>query len=209
MAERHQFATLLKASRGDALVLLTTFLLVVFRDLTVGILVGFAVGALLFLHRMAQAVEVENGRPMVEEDKADTGGRSREPYDAGQAADPDVVVCRISGAFFFGAAASVGAALDRIGEEPRRVVIDFSAVPLMDSTGAATIEGFVRKAHERRAVVYVSGASPAVRRVLLLHGVRPPAVHFKKELADAISAAHRIIRDSGQAAASPAPVQSA
>ena len=60
MAEKHEFATLLRASRGDAVVLLVTFLLVVFRDLTEGILVGFGLGALLFLHRMAQAVEVEN-----------------------------------------------------------------------------------------------------------------------------------------------------
>ena len=62
MAEKHEFATLLRASRGDAVVLLATFLLVVFRDLTEGILVGFGLGALLFLHRMAQAIEVERGR---------------------------------------------------------------------------------------------------------------------------------------------------
>ena len=59
MAEKHEIATLLRASRGDAVVLLVTFLLVVFRDLTEGILVGFGIGALLFLHRMAQAIEVE------------------------------------------------------------------------------------------------------------------------------------------------------
>jgi sulfate permease, SulP family len=205
MAERHQFVTLLLASRGDALVLLTTFLLVVFRDLTEGILAGFAIGALLFVHRMAQAVEVENGRPMVEEDKADNvNGNGRGPYDAGRAADPDVLVCRISGAFFFGAAASVGAALDRIGERPKAYVIDFSAVPLLDSTGAATIEGFVRKAHQQSAMVYVSGAAPSVRRVLLLHGVRPPRVHFKKELADAVSAAHRMIDTAERAMLSKA-----
>ena len=55
-----------------------------------------------------------------------------------------MVVC-ISGAFFFGAAATVAAALDGIGEHPRALVIDFSAVPVIDSTAAVTIEGFVRK----------------------------------------------------------------
>ena len=60
MAEKNAFATLIRASRGDALVLVATFLIVVFRDLTAGILVGFGLGALLFLHRMAQAVEVES-----------------------------------------------------------------------------------------------------------------------------------------------------
>src|SRR3954447_26939205 len=72
MAEKHEFATLIRASRGDALVLLATFLLVVFRDLTEGILVGFGLGALLFLHRMAQAVDVQRPQPMIEEDVSDT-----------------------------------------------------------------------------------------------------------------------------------------
>lgn len=193
MAEKHQFATLLRTSRGDAVVLLTTFLLVVFRDLTEGILVGFAIGALLFLHRMAQSVDVEIAQAVTEEDKADSadGGR-RGPYDPGLATDPDVVVLRISGAFFFGAAAGVGAALDRIGEHPRAYVIDFSGVPMLDSTGAATIDGFVRKAQGQGAAVYITGAARQIRRALLMHGVRPPRVRFRKELANAVSAARSV-----------------
>ena len=57
MAEKHEFATLLRASRGDAVVLLATFLLTIFRDLTEGIVVGFALGGLVFLRRMAEAVD--------------------------------------------------------------------------------------------------------------------------------------------------------
>jgi SulP family sulfate permease len=203
MAEKQQFATLVRASRGDAVVLLVTFLLVVFRDLTSGIVVGFGLGALLFLHRMAQSVAVETGVPMIEEDMADTViGHGRQPYDVGLATDPDIVVYRISGAFFFGAAASVAAALDRIGEHPKACVIDFSAVPVIDSTAAATIEGFARKARRNRAAVYVAGARPAIRRTLLMHGVRPPHVRFKARLADALAAARREV--AGQARSDPA-----
>ncbi len=36
MAERHEFVSILKRSRGEGLVLLATFLLTVFRDLTRG-----------------------------------------------------------------------------------------------------------------------------------------------------------------------------
>jgi len=192
MAERHQFATLLRASRGDALVLLVTFLLVVFRDLTEGILAGFVVGSLLFLHRMAQSVEIEHApRPLLEEDKADaSNGEPRKAYDPTVATDPDVVVYRISGAFFFGAAASVAAALERIGERPKAYVIDFSAVPVLDSTGAVTIESFARKARRRGARVYISGADRAIRRALLIHGVKPPLVRFRTKLSEAVAAAH-------------------
>jgi SulP family sulfate permease len=201
MAEKHEFATLVRASRGDALVLLVTFLFVVFRDLTEGILVGFGLGALLFLHRMAQAVEVERPGPMVEEDAADSvNGRTL--YDAVLATDRDVVVYRISGAFFFGAAAAVGAALDRIGEHPKAYVIDFSAVPVLDSTAAATINGFARKARRQGAALYVAGARPQIRRVLLTHGVRPPHVRFKTKLADAVAAARKEAADRASEARS-------
>jgi len=196
MAEKHEFATLLRASRGDAVVLLATFLLVVFRDLTEGILAGFGIGVLVFLQRMAEAVEVEQPRLLPEEDRADTAGANdRTPYDSALATDPDVVVYRISGAFFFGAAATVAAAFDRIAEHPKAYVIDFSAVPVLDSTAAATIEGFVRKAQRHQASVYVAGARPPIRRVLLTHGVRPPRVRFKGSVADALASAHSKVEE--------------
>lgn len=206
MAEKHEFATLLRASRGDAVVLLATFLLTIFRDLTEGIVVGFGLGTLLFMHRMAEAVAVENVRPVVEEDVPDSDrARGRQPYDASIATDPDVVVYRISGAFFFGAAASVANVLERIAEHPRAYVVDFSAVPVLDSTAAATIDGFVRKAHRHGALVFISGARPAVRRVLLTHRVRPPRVRFRSNLSDAVALAHAAIDAPRADAEAPMP----
>jgi len=200
MAEKHAFAALIRASWGDAIVLLATFLLTVFRDLTEGILTGFGLSALLFLHRMAQAIEVENARPIVEEDKPDTvNGNGRKPYDVALATDPDVVVYRISGAFFFGAAAGVGAALDRIAEQPRAYVIDFSAVPMVDSTAAATMEGFIRKTQRHGTLIYIAGAKPTVRRTLLTHGIKPPLVRYKAKLDDAVAVAHQAVNVSASA----------
>ncbi|MCW3835333.1 SulP family inorganic anion transporter [Sphingomonas canadensis] len=187
MAEKHEFAILLRASRGDALVLLVTFLLVVFRDLTEGILAGFALGTLLFLHRMAQSVEVETGLPLIAEDRADRDGT--DGFDPALAGDASVAVYRISGAFFFGAAGTVGAALDRIGEHPRAHVIDLSAVPLADSSAAASIAGFAKRAQRQGAPVYISGARPAVRHLLFVHGARPPLVRYRPVLEDAVAEA--------------------
>ena len=189
MVERHAMAALTRGSRGDAVVLFTTLGLVVFRDLIEGIVIGFGIGALLFLHRMAQAVQVETGRPLVEADRPDSEGADAVGYDAPLSTDRDIAVIRISGAFFFGAAAGVGAALDRVGAQPRAYVIDVSAVPVLDSTAAATIEGFARKARRGGALVYLAGARPPIRRVLRTHGVRPPAVRFRADLAEAVLAA--------------------
>src|SRR5690606_10668998 len=155
------------------------FLLVIFRDLSLGILVGFSLGALLFLHRMAQAVEVEGGLPMIAPDRADSdreGGRM--PSGGAGHTHRAIAVCRISGAFFFGAAGAVSTALDRLGETPRAYVIDLAEVPMLDSTGATTIEAFARKIARRQAGLHITGARPAVRRMLQSHGVCPPAVRF-------------------------------
>lgn len=190
MAEKHEFATLVRASRGDAVVLLATFLLTIFRDLIEAILVGFALSSLLFIHRMAQAVEVDSARPLPEADRPDSAdGEGRTPYDPELATDPDIAVCRISGAFFFGAAATVGAALDRIAERPQHYILDVSYVPMLDSTAATTIAGFVRKAESKGATVLIAGARPSVRRTLRLHDVRPPKATFRATLAEAVSAA--------------------
>jgi SulP family sulfate permease len=194
MFETHAFRTLIRASRGDAVVLLATFLLVVFRDLTEGIVVGFSIGALLFLHRMAQSVEIESGEasgivPGVDDVADSANGVPRPAYDPALATDPDIAVHRIAGAFFFGAAASVAAALDRIGAHPKAHVVDLSAVHVLDSTAAATIEGFAHQAVQAGAVVYIAGASIPIRRVLLAHGVRRPLVKFSPSMLAAVEAA--------------------
>jgi SulP family sulfate permease len=201
MAETNAFATLARASRSDAVVLVATFLLTVFRDLTEGILVGFGLSTLVFMHRMAHAIEFERERPLVQSDLADFDDE-RKPYDVKLATDQDVVVLRISGAFFFGAAASVAAALDRIAEHPKSYVFDFSAVPMLDSSAAATIAGFARKSRSHGVVIYVAGATAAIRRTLFMHGVRPPLVKFKVDVDDAVASAHGVAEASSRAARS-------
>lgn len=197
MTEKHEFAALVRASRGDAIVLLATFLLTVFRDLTEGIVVGFGISTLLFLHRMAEVVEVETARPVLEpvleEDRADREeDRARLPYDAALATNRDVVTFRISGAFFFGAAGTVASVLDELSAHPKAYVIDFSAVPVLDSTAAATIAGFVRKAARHDAAVFISEARPPMRRLLRTHGVRPPKARFRRTFPEALAAAHEL-----------------
>jgi len=187
MAEKHEFRILLRASRGDAVVLLVTFLLVVFRDLTEGILVGFGIGALLFLHRMAHAVEIERPALLADEDQADSADAGYPPaLTAGQ----DIIVYRITGAFFFGAVGEVAATLDRIGEHAKAYVLDLSGVPILDSTAAAMIMGFARDARRHAASVHIAGARAAVSRMLLMHGARAADIQFSASVEQAVSAAH-------------------
>src|SRR4029450_12855554 len=90
MAEKHAFTTLVRSSRGDALGLLATFLLTVFRDLTEGIVVGFLIGAVLFIDRMASAITIEGQGSLAVRDRSDEADGDRQPYDPSLAADPDI-----------------------------------------------------------------------------------------------------------------------
>ncbi|MEQ1953848.1 SulP family inorganic anion transporter [Mesorhizobium sp. CN2-181] len=185
MVERDAFVALLRSSWGDAIVLLVTFGLVVFRDLTEGIVVGFALGALLFIDRMSRSVAFEAQTPLGVQDIADSENGDRKPYHAEAEGSPDLVIYRLSGAFFFGAASMVGTTLDRIADTHSSFILDFSAVPVLDSTAANIIEQSARKAERRGIRFFITGASPAVRRMLLTHGVRPPHVHYAATIADA------------------------
>ncbi|MFO1142198.1 MAG: SulP family inorganic anion transporter [Amaricoccus sp.] len=158
MVEKPAIRALVTASRGDAAVLVVTLGLTLFRDLTEAIVVGFALGALLFIHRMASAVAVHPA--------------ARAAYHE-EAADPEVVVYRVRGALFFGAVSAVGVALDRIGDAHRTLVLDFSEVTLVDSSAAHMVEGLARKAGQRGVAVFLTGAAPPLRRDLRAHGVRP------------------------------------
>lgn len=194
MVEKHAFALLLRASWGDAVVLLVTFLLVIFRDLSEGILIGFAISVLLFLHRMAQTVAVEHISPRVEDDRSDDATDS-DPGDQALAAatDSNISVIRVTGAFFFGATAAVEAVLDRIGDRPKAYIIDLSAVSLLDSTGVATIEGLARKASRRGAAIYIAAAARSVRHTLLSHGIRSTNARFRKDVDSALESARQRI----------------
>jgi SulP family sulfate permease len=187
MAEKAEFGALLRASRGDALVLLGTFGLTVFVDLTTGIATGVVLGAFLFLHRMSETVEVE-GHALVAEDRPDwEAGQS----DTQAAQTRDVMVFRISGAFFFGATAAVSTVLDRAGAKPKAFVLDFQDVPLIDSTAAATLRSFTKRLTRAGTHVYFAGTRHRVRETLFAAGLAPPLVHYKADLEMALESAKK------------------
>jgi SulP family sulfate permease len=175
MAEKEEFWSLVRSSKGDAMVVIVTFLLVVFRDLTEGIVVGFALGGLVFIRRMSEATEVQAHRA----DEELTGQGD------------DVIVYRMRGAYFFGAAALLGSVLNRIADNPRAFVLDFSEVPLIDSSGARSVALLGRKLARNGGHLYLTGTSAAVRRVLLSQDVHEPDVSYLPDVAEALAVARQ------------------
>ena len=156
MADKADFASLLRTSWSDAAVLLATFLLTIFVDLLTGIAVGTALGSFVFLHRMAQAAEVNGG-----------GSEGAKPEHI-VSSDSDVMVYRLSGAFFFGATSQINLVLDRVVTPPRVFILDFTDVPFIDITAARALGAFVQRLKKSGAKVLLTGVRPELRRPLTM-----------------------------------------
>lgn len=157
MAEKAEIWAIASTSRADAVVIVTTFALVVFRDLTEGIVAGFALSGLVFVHRMSQSAAIET---------ADLTPR------------PDRVVVRLTGPYFFGAAAQTSAALDLIADHPRHFVLDLAALDYLDSSGARALRLLAHRIHRKGGQMVLLAVRPDQRRILEKAGLQPPYARY-------------------------------
>ncbi len=180
MADRKNFVALLGHDRSEAVLLLATFLLTLFTTLTVGIGVGVTLGALNFMHRMAGLAGVAVVTPGEAED-VDEDVEALLPLHSDK-----VLVTRINGPFFFGAASEIGRVLERLGDRPLAFVIDLVGVPLADSSGAQTLHDFISRERKRGAKIYLANVAPKVREVLERAHIGAPLVTFCEQTRDAV-----------------------
>ena len=172
MIERHEMAALIRSSRGDALVLLVTFLIVTFRDLAEGIVIGFALGGLVFIRHMAEATVLHEGAPHLH----DEGTRRS-----------DVVTYHLRGAVFFGSVARLGSVLDHIARHPRAILLEVSEVGFVDSTGARMVLQLAQKLARKGERLMVVGASPAVEAAMRSKGLAEPELCYVADVATALA----------------------
>ncbi|MEI9887942.1 MAG: SulP family inorganic anion transporter [Rhizomicrobium sp.] len=161
MAEFGSFYRILSGPPGDKAVLILTFGLTVFVDLSMAIGVGLVLASLLFMHRMAAIAETQLQMSLLKRDDDD-----RESPTNRQSLPPGVEVFRLDGPFFFAAAASFEETLARAGGRPRLLILAMESVPLIDMTGAATLAKFVRSAQARGTRIILSGLQPEPARAL-------------------------------------------
>jgi SulP family sulfate permease len=134
MSEWREFLLELRSPKSDVAVLLTTFLLTIFVDLTVAIGVGIVLAAMLFMRRMAAETRIARmGDDQMEEDVLLVG------------LPKGVVVYEVRGAFFFGAAAQFKSTLASIDERPRVLIIRMRHVTALDSTGLHALRDVVSR----------------------------------------------------------------
>jgi sulfate permease, SulP family len=153
MAEWQVFKSELSAPKSDALVMLTTFLLTIFVDLTTGIGVGMVLASFLFIKRMAEVTNVtlvtrdfQDARPSGD----DSGAIYRRQVPRG------VEVYEINGPFFFGAAEKFKDTLSEVSKKPKVLIIRLRNVPAIDSTAIHALRDLVRRTRKDGTLVLLS-----------------------------------------------------
>ena len=153
MSEYDRFLALLRTDAGERALLLLTFLLTVFVDLTVAIGVGVTLAALLFMMRMSETAGL-----VAMNAEEEPGLREQLP--------DGVEVFRFTGPIFFGVASEMLEGLRRAGERPRAIVLRMDEVPYVDATGANALATFTRQAKHAGTEVWLAGLQEQPREFL-------------------------------------------
>lgn len=159
MSEMKSFFSILRGSKYDVFVLVSTFILTVFVDLTVAIEVGVVLSSLLFMQRMSKLSSIT---PI--EAESDT----LENY-----ADipKGVEIFEISGPFFFAAARRYEETLKDINNHSKVVIIRMRHVPFIDGTGLQNLKQTIKDLKSRRIQIILSGVQPEVLEELEKGGI--------------------------------------
>jgi len=164
MSEIDHFRAILRAPRSDVGVLLMTFGLTVFTDLTIAVGVGMVAAALLFMKQMA---DVSNVSAITREftNGEDELGELKDPNSIDQRHVPaGVEVYEITGPFFFGVADRLKDVLHRMERPPKVFILRMRKVPVIDASGIHALDEFHQKCRRDGTVLLLSGvhAQPLV-----------------------------------------------
>ena len=159
MSEWRQFKALLKMPKSDVSVLLITFFLTVFFDLTIAIEIGLIMAVILFIRRIMETSSVS-----VIEAEMKAGEYSE--TDEKLTIPKGVAVYEVNGPFFFGVANKFEEQMDLLGEHPRVRIIRMRKVPFIDSTGVRNLQNLCKSAKREGIITVLSGVNPKVHDVL-------------------------------------------
>jgi SulP family sulfate permease len=150
MGEWHNFSRLPKWPRSDVAVFLAAFGLTVVIDLTVAVEIGMVLAAVLFIKRVSETTQIT-----AVDESTETEGSHHSLV--GREIPEGVMVYRIFGAFFFGAADKLESALKRLKQEPEVLILRMRKVVAMDATGLNAIEDLYERLRRKGKHIVLSG----------------------------------------------------
>jgi sulfate permease, SulP family len=184
MSERKVFAHIFKTKSTDSLVLVVTFLLTVFVNLTTAVEVGLVLAAILFTKRMSDLMKTSKALPNLQHkhEKVETQMVS-DSHDC-----PQVSIYNVEGPLFFGAAQTFETSImNTINYHPKILLLRMSRVPFMDTTGEAILASIVSH-FSKTGIVIISGINEQPRNVMIRTGLYDAIgqAHFFEHTGDAI-----------------------
>jgi SulP family sulfate permease len=172
MSERDHFKTLLRAPRSDIAVLLTTFGLTVFADLTIAVGVGMVLASMLFMKRMSEvtgigAIDGESTESGTDEltDAGDPNGLSTRDVPKG------VEIYEINGPFFFGVADRIKDVLQELERPPKVFILRMRRVPAIDASGMHALDEFYLKCKRQGTQLLLAGVHAQPMFALAKYGL--------------------------------------
>ncbi|MBI3848865.1 MAG: sulfate permease [Verrucomicrobia bacterium] len=150
MGEWHNFGRLPKWPISDTAVFLVAFFLTVVIDLTVAVEIGMVLAAMLFIKRASETTQI-----MAVDESTETEGSHHSLV--GKEIPKGVMVYRIFGAFFFGAADKLESVLKREKQEPDVLILRMRKVMAMDATGLNALEDLYERLHRKGKRLILSG----------------------------------------------------
>ncbi|MFT3947091.1 MAG: SulP family inorganic anion transporter [Agriterribacter sp.] len=155
MSEWKSFVAVLKGPKSDVAVLLVTFLLTVFIDLTVAIEVGMVLAAFLFMRKMVQFSGVNIFTKEMED-----GDTVKSKEDIENFSIPkNVEVFEIKGPMFFAAAYKFKEAMRTLETPPKVLIIRMRQVPMIDATGIKTLRDVLHQTKQTKTKLILSGVA--------------------------------------------------
>jgi SulP family sulfate permease len=150
MGEWHNFSRLQKWPRSDSVVFLATFSLTVVIDLTVAVETGMVLAAMLFIKRVSDTTQITAVDQATETEGAHHSLIGKDIPDG-------VMIYRIFGSFFFGAADKLESALKRLKQEPDVLILRMRKVLAMDATGLNALEDLYERLRRHNKHLILSG----------------------------------------------------
>jgi SulP family sulfate permease len=135
IGELREIGTILRLSKTDIAVWITTFALTVLADLTVAVGVGMALAALLYIYRVAETTTVE---PVTSEYVRDGLPHILQDKDI----PANVTILRIHGPFLFGTTEKLAEATKDLNQLAEVVVLRLRNMTALDATGIHALERF-------------------------------------------------------------------
>lgn len=166
MSQRGAFFHILKLRSADSLVLIVTFLLTVFVNLTVAVEFGLLLAMLSFIKRMSGMLEIDKVLPREYGKEV-----SPEPILAGHDC-PQLSIYTIEGPLFFGAADTFERVLTRsIRKCPKVLLLRMRYVSLIDATGEGNLRALVGDFQKMGGTVLISSISEQPLQMLKKSGL--------------------------------------